>query len=258
MHPVLFTVGPVTIYSYGVMLVTCVLAGVWLACRDAGRLPPERRALAADRIADWAAAVLLGGILGGRVLYVALHWPLFAAAPLQAFAIWRGGLVWYGGFAGGALGAWLYLRAHRVPFLQAADQLIPFVALSHAIGRVGCFLNGCCYGRPTEAWYGVQFPGQPGPVIPTQLLEAVGLVALFVFLRSARRWPALQRPGQVFGLYLLGYAALRFLVETLRGDQPRWHALTLPQLVSLSLVLVGLSLLKRGQTPCTRGLTPFR
>ena len=246
MYPVLCSWGPFTLYTYGLLLVLGFAAATWLARRDAHRLPPARRAIAAGQIPDFAATALLAGIVGGRLLYVVVQWPDFAAAPRLIPAIWRGGLIWYGGLAGGLLASWAYLRARRLRFLPVMDQFIPFGVLGHAIGRIGCFLNGCCYGRPTDAWYGVWFPGQPGPVVPTQLLEAAGLVALFFVLRAARS--AFRAPGQVFGLYLASYGALRFVIELLRGDQARWHGLTLPQLVSLALLPVGWLLFKRFST----------
>ena len=237
MYPVLWSWGPLTLYTYGVLLAIAFAVATWLARLDTRGLPPERRALNADQILDVASAALLGGILGGRLLYVIVQWPAFAAAPALIPAIWRGGLIWYGGFAGGLLAGWLYLRAHRLPALRALDQCIPFLALGHAIGRIGCFFNGCCYGRPTEAWYGVQFPGHPGPVVPTQLFEAAGLVTLFFALRAARS--TFREAGRVFGLYLACYGALRFGIEILRGDQARWHGLTLPQAVSVALLVSG-------------------
>ncbi len=245
MYPILWSWGPLTLYTYGVLLALAFAVTTWLARRDAKALPPGRRALNADQIQDFASAALLGGILGGRLLYVIVQWPAFAAAPALIPAIWRGGLIWYGGFAGGLLAGWIYLRAQGLPVLRALDQFIPFLAVGHAIGRIGCFFNGCCYGRSTEAWYGVQFPGHPRPVVPTQLFEAAGLVAMFFALRAARS--TCHEPGRVFGLYLTCYAALRFGIEFFRGDQARWHGLTLPQAVSIALLAIGYQLVKQKQ-----------
>jgi phosphatidylglycerol:prolipoprotein diacylglycerol transferase len=167
--------------------------------------------------------------------------------------------VWYGGLIGGMVAGWLYVRATRLEWLRVLDHCIPFVALGHAIGRLGCFLNGCCYGKPTGAWWGVAFPGQPLPVIPTQLLEAAGLCFLYLGLRRAARHPAIVSvPGRLLGGYLVSYAVLRFAVEFLRGDQLIvWAGLTLQQLGSMALLLVGLRLVCRSAgsgaaTPATR------
>ena len=242
MHPVLLQLGPVTIYTYGVMLAIAFTVSTWLAARAARRMPPERVAITAGQLWDFSSVALLGGIAGGRLSYVLLHWEWFLDSPQDIIAIWRGGLVWYGGFLGGVLAGWLYVRTKRLVFLRVLDQLIPFVSLGHAIGRVGCFLNGCCYGKLTDAWYGVVFPGQPAPVMPTQLIEAAGLFLLYGVLRRASTRPAIvSRPGRLLGTYLIAYAGLRFAMEFLRGDQAvLWAGLTLQQLISLVMVPVGL------------------
>lgn len=248
MHPILFTIGPITLYSYGVMLVAGFLATIWLAVREARRWPPEQLAIRPEQIADFASIALLAGILGGRLVYAGLNWRYFARAPHELIAIWHGGLVWYGGFAGGLLGAWLYVRAKRLSFVRVMDQFLPFVAVGHALGRIGCFLNGCCYGKPTTSWCGVVFPGHPGRVIPTQLIEAAGLLALFLVLRRLQRPDVLRGPGAIFGAYLIGYGLLRFGVEFLRGDQAVLaFGLTLQQVVSAGLLAAGLVLIRRAR-----------
>ena len=244
MHPVLFTIGPITLYTYGAMMVVAFLAATGLAVQDARTLPREWVAIAPEQLMDFACVSLLGGVIGGRLLYVGLQWDAFLRQPLEMPAVWHGGLVWYGGLFGGLLGGWLYVRRKRLAFLRVMDQFIPFGALGHAIGRVGCFLNGCCYGRPTDAWYGVTFPGHAHPVIPTQLIEAGALTVLYGLLRRMRRPRLLQYPGRVFGWYLVSYAVLRFLIEFLRGDQTAlWAGLTLQQLVSGGVFAAGLYLI---------------
>ena len=246
MHPILLKIGPFTLYSYGVMMVAAFVTATWLAARAARASPPALRAISAEQIVDFASCSLLGGILGARVFYVVLQWDAFARAPQQILAIWNGGLVWYGGFFGGVLAGWLYVRAKRLVFLRVMDQFIPFLALGHAIGRVGCFLNGCCYGEPTQSWCGVVFPEQDTAALPVQLFEALGLLFLYIGLRTLQRPSILSRPGRLFGLYLVSYAILRFLMEFLRGDQPAWWAgLTLQQLISLVLFMAGATLVVR-------------
>ena len=250
MHPILLKLGPFTLYSYGVMLVIAFMLTTWLASRAARRLPNERLAIHAEQITDFTCLALLGGIMGARLLYVGLQWDFFRRVPQEIPAVWHGGLVWYGGFLGGVLAGWLYLRAKQLVFLRVMDQFIPFLALGHAIGRIGCFLNGCCYGRPTTSWYGVVFPGHAVAVLPTQLFEAAGLFLLYSVLRVLQRSSIMNRPGALFGLYLVGYAGLRFLMEFLRGDQVAWWAgLTLQQLISIGMLLAGLAFfISRQQT----------
>ncbi len=246
MHPVLFTIGPVTLYTYGAMLVVALLVCVWQATRAARHLPGAFVAVTGERLVDLICLSVLGGIIGGRLVYVLLHGESFTRSPLDALAIWQGGLVWYGGLLGGLLTAWWYVRAKRLVWWRVADQVAPFLALGHAVGRIGCFLNGCCYGKPTDAWCGVVFPGDPHAVIPTQLFEALGLWALYLVLRRLQRPEVLRRPGRLSGVYCIGYAVLRFLIEYVRGDQTiAWAGLTLQQLISLGVLFVGVILFTR-------------
>ncbi len=243
MPRILLQFGPLTIYSYGVMMVVAFLAATWCLERDAKRLPPLRVAVKPPQAVDMACLAMLGGVLGARALFVAQYWPFYRQNLQEIVAIWHGGLIWYGGFFGGVVVAAIYLRILRIPFFRAADQCIPYLALAHAIGRIGCFLNGCCYGRLTTAWYGVQFPDKPGPVIPTQLIEAAPLFLLFLLLRRLQRTAMMDRPGRLFFLYLAGYGLIRFGVEFLRGDQRHhWLGLSVAQFLSVGLIAVGLLL----------------
>jgi len=244
MHPILFKLGPLTIYSYGVALAIAFLLVVWLARRATARSLRGLVPMSEQALVDWAVWTVVGGILGGRLFYVLVNWESYATQPHEIFALWHGGLVWYGGFLGGVLATWLYLRTYGYPFLRGADQVMPFVAVGHAVGRIGCFANGCCYGKPTVAWFGVQFPGQPHPVVPTQLIESASLFVLYLILRRLQTPPILRRQGLVFGVYLIGYALIRFWLEFWRGDQPViWNGLTMHQLISFALLLIGVGLM---------------
>ena len=248
MYPILLKLGPFTLYSYGVLLVIAFLAATFLSIRAARQLPPALVTIQPDQLIDFACVSLLGGILGARLFYVLLHWDAFALAPQEILAIWHGGLVWYGGFLGGVVAGWGYVIANRLAFLGVMDQCSPFLTLGHAIGRIGCFFNGCCYGRPTHAWYGVVFPGHATAVLPTQLFESAGLFLLYAFLRMLQRPAMLRRPGVIFGIYLMSYATLRFLIEGCRGDQVAvWNGLTLQQLISLAVLVMGGFLLFRAR-----------
>ncbi|MBI2885179.1 MAG: prolipoprotein diacylglyceryl transferase [Candidatus Omnitrophica bacterium] len=246
MYPYICEIGPWRVPSYGVAMAAAFLIGVWWAARLVRRLPAGPGVPSADETVDCLSWGMFGGVLGGRVLYILLNWEVYRAAPWEWVAVWHGGLVWYGGFIGGVLSLWLCLRRHRRSLLAMLDRIAPVIALGHAIGRLGCFANGCCYGKPTAAWWGVQFPGLPAPVIPTQLLESAGLVLLAVVLRRRQTPTALRRRGTVFGWYLIGYGALRWLLECWRGDQPLWWAgLTLSQWISVGLLVAGATLLAR-------------
>ena len=245
MHPILLRLGPVTLYAYGVALAAAFLTATGLAARTVRRLGAAVQPLTEPAMVSFCYCALLGGIAGGRLFYVVLHWEVFQFSWGEIPALWEGGLVWYGGFLGGVAAGWLYCRLNRLSFLPVVDLLAPFIALGHAIGRIGCFLNGCCYGKATTAWCGVVFPGHDTPVLPTQLFETVGLLVVSLAVRRLQTPERLRHPGRVFGAYLIGYAVLRFFLEGLRGDQPIWWAgLTLQQAVSLG-VLVGGALLWR-------------
>ncbi len=246
MQPVLLQLGPITIYTYGAMLVLSFVLSTWAAIALSKRLPIDCAPLCGSAIVDLISWAMLGGVVGARGFFVLLNWPVFLANPLELFAIWHGGLIWYGGFFGGVLAAWSYLKANRIPVARSADQLAPFIALGHAVGRVGCFFNGCCHGRPSEAWWAVQSPLATPRVLPIQLIEAAALGLLAVGLVAWQLKTRKRSDGSIFGIYLLVYAAIRFFLEFLRGDQTVWlFGLTLQQGISLFLFAVGIWLAVR-------------
>jgi phosphatidylglycerol:prolipoprotein diacylglycerol transferase len=179
------------------------------------------------------------------VVYVALNWRTFQADPWEIPRLDHGGLVYYGGFGFGLLVAFWAIRWNRLPVWQTVDLMIPPLIAAHAMGRIGCFLNGCCYGRPTDVPWAVVFHQEGIPRHPTQIYESLALLVLFFILKRIERPPT--RPGAVTLIYGLLYGAWRFFIEFFRGDNPIvWGGLTLFQWMSLFLmVLFGLLLLKR-------------
>ncbi len=182
-HPVLFKLGPFTLRSYGVMVALGVLAAMFWT-----RLEFRRRKLPNDLLYDLVVAAIALGVIGARLMYVALNWQSYRTNLVAIPMIWAdGGLSFHGAIAGGILaGLWLS-RRYKVPFWRIADAAAPGLALGHAIGRIGCFLNGCCYGLPTRMPWGVRFHNpalgiDTLPSHPTQLYEAAGLLILFVLL----------------------------------------------------------------------------
>lgn len=244
MHPILFHLGPFTFYSYGLMLALGFLAATTLAARRASRL-----GLDPVRIQTLGGIALLAGIAGARAAYVLLNWPMFRSHPVEIFRLDHGGLVFYGGLAAGFVAGAAALRWARLPLWKSADLMVPPLVLAHAIGRIGCFLNGCCYGKPATLSWAVTFPGEGIPRHPTQLYESGALVLLFFFLRRLeRRNPP---PGTVALTYGVGYGAWRFLIEFLRGDNPPAAlGLTPFQWASFPLAFVcGWLLLKKTRRP---------
>ncbi|MBN1283333.1 MAG: prolipoprotein diacylglyceryl transferase [Proteobacteria bacterium] len=227
MYPVLFKIplfGGVTVYSYGVMVAAGFVAALaWI------NYASRRRGQDVARAMDLAFYIILAAILGSRIMHVAVsERERFLNDPLMMLRIWEGGLVFYGGLiAALAVSLW-YIRRHRMPALVICDIFSPAIALGHAIGRIGCFLAGCCYGRVCEGrpWYSVVFPHDPHtfappglPLYPTQLIESAGEFVIFGILVAVGRHRRFD--GQVFACYLMLYAVLRAFNELLRGDAER-------------------------------------
>lgn len=245
MHPILFSVFGKEIHSYGIMAALGFLASIltwtWLARREAH--PPG---FAAD-LGFW---LMTSGIVGSRLAYVLANWDHYRAAPLEILRIDQGGLIFYGGFLLACAALALFARHHRLPLWHAADFAIPGLAIGHALGRVGCFLNGCCYGRPAgDALCGLAYPPrcEPGrlfpgiPLYPVQLIEALCLAAIWLALLAA--YPRRRKDGAVFALYLVLYPPVRFGLEYLRGDpRQNWYVLDVAQATSIALLLAGLLL----------------
>ena len=146
---------PWEIHSYGVLIAVGFLLAMVLAAREAKREGEDP-----DRIIDLAFYVLLTGLAGARILYIVTKLPEYVENPIRVLKFWQGGLVWYGGFIAAALYVLWYCRKHRLPFLKLADIIVPYMAMAHAFGRLGCFAAGCCYGSPTHAPWGVVFPDE--------------------------------------------------------------------------------------------------
>ncbi len=258
MHPILFEIprivfgdwvlGPIPIRMYGLMIGIGFLISMYLASRQA-----RKEGLDPDRILDMGVYLLLAAIVGSRLLYVLTSWREFSQNPLDAFAIWKGGLVFYGGLlAAVPTGIW-YVRRHKLPVWKTADIMAPYIALGHAFGRLGCFFAGCCYGAPTSGACGVTFSDPHSlaplgvPLVPTQLLESGGEFLNFGLLLLITRYKRFD--GQVFWSYPLFYAILRFTLEFYRGDAVRGlyfgGLISTSQIIAIGMVFVSLFMLWR-------------
>lgn len=217
MHPILFQIGPITVYTYGVFVATGFLLGLAVAVREA-RLAWEDP----QKIMDMALYVLLGAIIGSRGLYVLVSREEFAGNPFQVFLIWKGGLVFYGGLAAGILVIIWYTRRHGISLLKTLDIYAPALALGHAVGRIGCFSAGCCYGSPSSLPWAVTFTHPASlaplglPLHPVQLYESFSLFLIFALLITLRRRQSFE--GQMAWTYLFLYAIARITLEFFRGD----------------------------------------
>ena len=255
MHPIAFQLGSFTIHWYGVMIALAFLAGLWTATRRA-----RRENISGEKIADLVFWIMLAGMVGARTVYVTTYWDEFAHQPFsEIFMIQHGGLVYYGSLIGAALAFMIYVRWKKLSGWKIADILAPSIALGNAIGRIGCLLNGCCYGRVCHLPWAIRFPNQSAawqqhfqaglvgsgdpslPVHPTEIYDALLNFALYLSLAWLFRRKKFD--GQVFATYLIGYAVFRSLVELFRGDYPADHihnGLTSAQLVSIPIFVAGL------------------
>ncbi|MEW6157136.1 MAG: prolipoprotein diacylglyceryl transferase [Verrucomicrobiota bacterium] len=244
MDPVAFHLGPLPIYWYGVLAAAGFFAAYWTAGRRALLTGISREA-----ILDLTPWLIIGAVIGARLLYVITHWETdFAEKPLLAiFNLRGGGLVYYGGLIGASLAVIFYARRKKLPLWKVADIIAPSIALGHAFGRIGCLMNGCCYGRACELPWAIHFPSMHETfgkgVHPTQIYEA--LLNFGLYLGLAWLYRRKQFDGQVFGVYMVAYALLRTFVESFRGDYRQYFLgfATPGQVISAVIFVAGLALL---------------
>ena len=235
MHPILCRIGPFTIYSYGLMFALAVVVGTWLLSRQA-----KRKGIDPDIIFDLSFWLTISGILGARIYYVFLYPEPFQENPWEFFMLQHGGLAFQGSIIPATLVVVWYLRKHRLPALPVLDLLAPFIALAHAIGRIGCLLNGCCYGKPV--WWGLYFPVQEARLHPTQAYDTIELLVVFFILRKIQE--ASRTPGATFAFYLILGGLQRFMNEFFRGDHAAMYGpLSNFQMLSLVMVIAGIVML---------------
>jgi len=248
MHPILFQYGRLTIYTYGLLIAAGFLAALWLVGKEA-----TRRGLDPKPFQDLGFLVLIGALVGSRLFYVLIEWEHFVAHPLEVFEIWKGGLVFYGGFVCAALLALWQVRSRRLPLWTTCDVVAPAISLGQTFGRLGCFFAGCCFGAHCELPWAVTFTDPRGlaplnvSLHPTQLYSAATNFAIFCILYFLAR-PRQRFEGQLFGLYLTLYPAARFTIEFFRDD-PRGALgpLSTSQALGIPLFLFGLWILLRGR-----------
>jgi phosphatidylglycerol:prolipoprotein diacylglycerol transferase len=257
----------IPVHTYGILVAAGFLVAMSLAARAA-----ERSGLNRDKVLDLSFGILIAAMVGSRLLFIIVNWDEYSHDLLGIFQFWKGGLVFYGGFIGAVLFSLWYMRRNDMPFLQYADAMGPTVAIGQALGRIGCFAAGCCWGGACDLHYplAARFPpeslayqsqlaaqaisaGAPStiPIHPTQLYEALGCALIFLFLTY---WRARKRfHGELLALYLMMYAPLRAVVELFRGDEERgrvfnfvggwarhaWWNLSTSELISIGIFAAG-------------------
>jgi phosphatidylglycerol:prolipoprotein diacylglycerol transferase len=245
--PRLFHIGSFNMPTYGLLVSLGVLLGLWISVRNS-----QKQGINPDNAWNLGIIVVMCGIIGAKVLYIIVDWSEYAAHPGEIFSLntLQAGGVFSGGLIGAFAAAAWYIHRHRMPALATCDAFAPGLALGHAIGRIGCFAAGCCFGKPTDHFWGVTFTspiahelvGTPiGEALqPTQLFEsAVELANFFLLAWLLKRK---KFDGEVMGTYFFLYGIARFFLEYLRGDPGRgdvFGIITGTQLVALCLIAAG-------------------
>src|SRR5437764_4821296 len=222
MYPRLFELGPVTVYTYGVLLAAAYLLGLRLAMVRA-----RNRGLDATRVLDLGIYIIISALVGAKLLLLITDFQTFKNDPRELVTLARSGGVFYGGLILAVAVALWYIRRIGLPLWTTCDVFAPGIALGHVVGRFGCFFAGCCYGKPTTVPWAITFTdpfaaantGTPlnVPLHPTQLYEA-GAEALILAILLATERRGRPFPGRTFWLYMLLYAVSRFIIEYYRGD----------------------------------------
>ncbi|MFH1305032.1 MAG: prolipoprotein diacylglyceryl transferase [Candidatus Omnitrophota bacterium] len=235
MHRIIFQLGSFTLYSYGL----CV-AGAFLLCTVLILKDSKKRGMSPEKVFDCFVAILIGGIVGARAMYVTANWPEYAHSPLSALRFYEGGLIFQGGLIAAVITAVVVTRIKKLSFWKITDLMAPYIVLGQAIGRIGCFLNGCCYGRIVQR-AGITFPQEAVMRFPTQIYSSLFLLLLFMFLLWVRQKRSFD--GSVFMMYIIIYSVFRFLMEFMRGDEyMTLFGMRLSQVICIAMFACGTSI----------------
>ena len=257
MHNDILTIGKLTIHGYGLMIAIGILAAVFVAMYRA-----KRREMDQEPILDIVLIAMIGGFLGSKILYIIVEWKEFIKNPMHFLG--GGGFVVYGGIILGLTVAFLYFKFKKLDFFAYMDLSMPSVSIAQGIGRIGCFLAGCCYGAETDSALGVVFPqGSLAPagvkLWPTQLFMSAGNLCIAAILIVASL--KLKKKGQVSALYMILYSAGRFGVEFFRADhRGSVGVFSTSQFISLFIFAIGIAIFvfvtKKGTEAITVKETP--
>jgi len=265
MYPELFSIGPITIYTYGVLLAASYLLGLRFAMARA-----RKWGLDSNRVLDLGIYIIIAALVGAKLLLLVTDFNQFRASAADLLSFARSAGVFYGGLIAAIAVAFWYIHRHQMPFWMTCDAFAPAIALGHVTGRLGCFAAGCCYGKPTGVPWAVVFTSPAAaanvgtplgiPLHPTQLYESgAELLILVVLLATERRGRPF--PGRTFWLYMILYAVSRYIIEFYRGD-PRGviFGISTSQFISLVLGPLAIAMLiwLRRSTPETPQRVPRR
>jgi phosphatidylglycerol:prolipoprotein diacylglycerol transferase len=261
MHPILFEIKGWPIYTYGVLLALAYLAGLQLAVVRA-----RKAGLDGARVMDLGIYLIIAALVGAKVMLIFTDFSAFKADPREFLSLVRAGGVFYGGLIAAVIVGFSLASRYKLPLWRTADAIAPGIALGHVVGRFGCLMAGCCYGRPTDVPWAITFTdpaatlnaGTPlnVPLHPTQLYDAgAELLILAILLATERRGKPFA--GRTFWLYMVLYAISRYIIEIYRGDDRGmiFHFST-SQFVALLIIPVSLVMLWWLRAPSTSSPTP--
>jgi len=244
MNRILFEFGNVTLYSYGLFVATGFLVAIFLILRQTSKINIEK-----NKIFDLLVVILLGGLVGARSLFVVLNWEYYSSNIFKILALHEGGLAIQGGIFGGILAGAIFMKLKKIPIFLTSDVIALYLPIAQAIGRIGCLMNGCCYGKVIHSGIGINFPGETVVRFPTQICYTIVFLVLFLFLRKV--YDNKKFDGQIFSLYLIFYGALRVGLDFFRGDDlVLVGRFTLSQILGAILCSSGLILLL-----CLKGIS---
>ena len=241
MHPILFKIGPITIYTYGVMVALGIFFGSLILVRLG-----EREGIRREDIVDTAFWSVVAGFIGARLFFF-IYNPEYLKPWYRIFYIWEGGLVWYGGVVFGALTAVYFIRKRKIPVWKFADVVSIALSVGLGFGRIGCTMAGCCYGKVCHAPFAIVFTNPRSaaplnvPLWPTEPVSSAAnfLIALILYLLYRRR----KVPGEIFGFYLILYGIFRFLIEFVRATPKEiLGTFSNNQVISIIMVATGIAI----------------
>ena len=241
MLPVLFSLGPFKVYSYGLFIALGFFTAIFLIEKES-----EKKAIPPAKISRLCLITFIFALLGARAMYVLTNFSYYTKDPLEILMLHHGGLMFHGGIIAGFITAWVYLKKSKLPILPVLDIIMLYLPLGQAIGRIGCFLNGCCFGRESTLPWAIALGSETITRHPSQIYASLGSLIIFVILRlvsgpCTRRGSTMLVPGFIFSLYLILYPINRIIVEEFRADLPEiWMGFSFTQWVSVGIFIIGI------------------
>ena len=237
MRPILFYIGPLPIRTWGVLVAAGFIAGLVIAAKRA-----NKKDIATEKIYDLALFVLILSLVFGRIVFVLFNLKFYLSNPVQILMIHEGGMSIHGALIGGFLATYLYCKRNKISILLMGDILVPSIFIGQAIGRLGCFFNGCDYGIVTNSFLGVKFPNLGGLRYPTQLFESfLDIIAFVIVIYLSKK---IKKEGLLLFISIIIYSTIRFLVEFLRDDMIQIiNGVTWGQAASIIMIIIAIVLI---------------